>query len=115
MDVVSATYDQKEGAEGGYIVRYLGNRDDNDLQWKNVNVKKAGVRKMNISFFSGEEREMDVYVNGAFVKTLKVPAREWSVRQTMSVDVALKKGNNTIRLTNPRGWCPDIDGMTLDL
>ena len=115
VDVVSATYDQKEGAEGGYIVRYLGNRDDNDLQWKNVNVKKAGVRKMNISFFSGEEREMDVYVNGAFVKTLKVPARDWSVRQTMSVEVALKKGNNTIRLTNPRGWCPDIDGMTLDL
>jgi len=115
VDVVSATYDQKEGAEGGYIVRYLGQRDDNDLQWKNVNVKKAGVRKMNISFFSGEEREMDVYVNGAFVKTLKVPAREWSVRQTVSVEVALKKGNNTIRLTNPRGWCPDIDGMTLDL
>ena len=115
VDVVSAIYDQKEGAEGGYIVRYLGQRDDNDLQWKNVNVKKAGVRKMNISFFSGEEREMDVYVNGAFVKTLKVPARDWSVRQTISVEVALKKGNNTIRLTNPRGWCPDIDGMTLDL
>ena len=115
VDAVTAVYNTKEGAEGGYIVGFLGNRADNDLQWKNVNVKKAGVRRMTIGCFSGEEREMDVYVNGAFVKTLKVPARDWSVRQTVSVEVALKKGNNTIRITNPRGWCPDIDGMTLDL
>ncbi len=114
VDAVTAIYDQKEGAQGGYIVRYLGNRADNDLQWKDVKVKKAGVRKMTISCFSGEEREMDVYVNGAFVKTLKVPARDWNECQKFDVDVVLEKGSNVIRLTNPRGWCPDIDGMTLE-
>jgi hypothetical protein len=109
----TAIYEQKEGADGGYVVKFLGKRADNDLQWQHVNAKKAGTRKMTIACFSGEEREMDVYVNGSFVKTLTVPARDWNERQTVSVDVALKKGNNTIRLTNPRGWCPDIDGMTL--
>ena len=110
---VTAIYDQKEGAEGGYIVRYLGNSADNDLQWQHVNVKKGGQRQMTIGCFSGEERQMDVYVNGAFLTTLTVPARDWNERQTVSVSIPLKKGDNTIRLANPRGWCPDIDGMTL--
>ena len=110
---VTAIYEQKEGAEGGYIVRYLGNRADNDLQWQHVNVKKAGQRQMTIAFYSGEERQMDVYVNGTFITTLTVPARDWSERQTITVTVPLKKGDNTIRLANPRGWCPDIDGMML--
>ena len=114
VDVVSAIYDQKEGAEGGYIVRFLGSRADNDLLWQHVNMKKAGVRTMTIGCFTGEEREMDVYVNGEFVKTLKVPARDWNDRQTVSVEVALRKGDNIIRINNPRGWCPDIDGMRLD-
>ncbi|MBO4463540.1 MAG: alpha-galactosidase [Prevotella sp.] len=110
---VTAIYEQKEGAEGGYIVRYLGNSADNDLQWQHVNVKKAGQRQMTIAFYSGEERQMDVYVNGTFITTLTVPARDWSERQTITVTVPLKKGDNTIRLANPRGWCPDIDGMML--
>lgn len=110
---VTAIYEQKEGAEGGYIVRYLGNSADNDLQWQHVNVKKAGQRQMTIAFYSGEERQMDVYVNGTFITTLTVPARDWSERQTITVIVPLKKGDNTIRLANPRGWCPDIDGMML--
>ena len=28
-------------------------------------------------------------------------------------DVCLK-GDNTISIKNPRGWCPDIDGMTIN-
>jgi hypothetical protein len=30
------------------------------------------------------------------------------------IEVNLKKGDNTISIKNPRGWCPDIDGMTLE-
>jgi hypothetical protein len=111
---VTANYDRRDGAEGGYIVRFLGNREQNDLQWQHVNVKKTGTFKMTIGCFSGEEREMDVYVNGTLVTTLKVPARDWSERQTTTVDITLRKGDNTVRIANPRGWCPDIDGMTLD-
>ena len=111
---VTAVYNHKEGAEGGYMVGFLGKRAENDLQWKHVNVKKDGTRKMTIAYYSGEEREMDIYVNGDFVKTLKVPARDWKERQTITLSVPLKKGDNTIRIANPRDWCPDIDGMTLE-
>ena len=114
QEFVTAVYNGTPDAEGGYKVGFLGKRAENDLQWKNVNVQKAGLRKMTIACFSGEEREMDLYVNGQFVKTLKVPARDWKERQTISVDVNLKKGDNVIRITNPRNWCPDIDGMTLE-
>ena len=68
---------------------------------------------MTIAFFAGEEREMDVFVNGQKVKTLKVNGSDWGRRQTITVDVNLKKGNNVIRLANPRGWMPDIDAMSL--
>jgi hypothetical protein len=107
----TAIYEAKEGAEGGYIVRFLGNRAENDLQWKHVNAFKAGTRRMTIAYYTAEEREMDIYVNGQFVQTLKVSATP--DRQTVSLDITLKKGDNTIRIANPRGWCPDIDGMTL--
>ena len=109
----TAIYSADEKATGGYVARFIGKRAENDLQWQHVNVKKAGRRTMTISCFSGEDREMDVYVNGEFVKTLKVPARDWNERQTISVDVNLKKGDNVIRLANGRDWMPDIDGMEI--
>ena len=68
---------------------------------------------MTIGCFSGEEREMDVYFNGEFVKTLRASSRHWNECQSLSVTVNLKKGDNVVRINNSRGWCPDIDGMTL--
>lgn len=109
----TAIYGTHENATGGYVARFLGKRADNDLQWQHVRVKKAGRRTMTIGCFSGEEREMDVYVNGQFVRTLKVSARGWNDRQTISVDVNLRKGDNVIRLVNAHDWMPDIDGMEI--
>lgn len=109
----TAVYSQSPAASGGYLVRFLGKSEQNDLQWQHVYSKKQGKRRMTIAFFAGEEREMDVFVNGQKVKTLKVNGSDWGRRQTITVDVNLKKGNNVIRLANPRGWMPDIDGMSL--
>ena len=109
----TAIYGTHENATGGYVARFLGKSADNDLQWKHVRKKKAGRYNMTIGCFAGEDREMDVYVNGQFVKTLKVSARDWNTRQTVSLDVNLKKGDNVIRLANARDWMPDIDGMEI--
>ena len=109
----TAVYNQSPTASGGYVTRFLGKSEQNDLQWQHVYSKKQGKRRMTIAFFAGEEREMDVFVNGQKVKTLKVNGSDWGRRQTITVDVNLKKGNNVIRLANPRGWMPDIDGMSL--
>ena len=109
----TAIYGTHENATGGYVARFLGKSADNDLQWQHVRKKKAGRYTMTIGCFAGEDREMDVYVNGQFVKTLKVSARDWNTRQTVSLDVNLKKGDNVIRLANARDWMPDIDGMEI--
>ena len=109
----TAVYSQSPTASGGYVTRFLGKSEQNDLQWQHVYSKTQGKRRMTIAFFAGEEREMDVFVNGQKVKTLKVSGSDWGRRQTITVDVNLKKGNNVIRLANPRGWMPDIDGMSL--
>ena len=109
----TAVYSQSPAASGGYIARFLGKSEQNDLQWQHVYSKTQGKRRMTIAFFAGEEREMDVFVNGQKVKTLKVSGSDWGRRQTITVDVNLKKGNNVIRLANPRGWMPDIDAMSL--
>ena len=109
----TAVYSQSPTASGGYIARFLGKSEQNDLQWQHVYSKTQGKRRMTIAFFAGEEREMDVFVNGQKVKTLKVSGSDWGRRQTITVDVNLKKGNNVIRLANPRGWMPDIDAMSL--
>ena len=109
----TAVYSQSPTASGGYVTRFLGKSEQNDLQWQHVYSTKQGKRRMTIAFFAGEEREMDVFVNGQKVKTLKVNGSDWGRRQTITVDVNLKKGNNVIRLANPRGWMPDIDGMSL--
>ena len=109
----TAVYSQSPTASGGYVARFLGKSEQNDLQWQHVYSKTQGKRRMTIGFFCGEEREMDVIVNGQKVKTLKVNGSDWGRRQTITVDVNLKKGNNVIRLANPRGWMPDIDAMSL--
>ncbi len=109
----TAVYSQSPTASGGYVTRFLGKSEQNDLQWQHVYSKTQGKRRMTIAFFAGEEREMDVFVNGQKVKTLKVNGSDWGRRQTVTVDVNLKKGNNVIRLANPRGWMPDIDAMSL--
>ena len=109
----TAVYSQSPTASGGYVTRFLGKSEQNDLQWQHVYSKTQGKRRMTIAFFAGEEREMDVFVNGQKVKTLKVSGSDWGRRQTITVDVNLKKGNNVIRLANPRGWMPDIDAMSL--
>ena len=109
----TAVYSQSPTATGGYVTRFLGKSEQNDLQWQHVYSTKQGKRRMTIAFFAGEEREMDVFVNGQKVKTLKVSGSDWGRRQTITVDVNLKKGNNVIRLANPRGWMPDIDAMSL--
>ena len=109
----TAIYGENHAATGGYTARYLGMSEKNALEWQHVFVQKAGARRMTIACFSGDERQMDVTVNGQKVKTVTVPARDWGERQTVTVDVNLKKGDNVIRLSNANGWMPDIDAMTL--
>ena len=112
----TARYLPKEEASCGYAGAILGYRPGNDLQWKHVNATEAGRRKMTIHYFSGEKREIRVDVNGSYIGTFKAPGgdKDWSTRRSITIDVDLNKGDNTIRLWNDGAWLPDIDLMELD-
>ena len=114
QDVKSGVFSAVPEASGGYKAGWLGGREGNDIQWNHVYAKKAGTRRMTITYFCGEERTMDLTVNGKRVTTLKASAQGWDQPTTVSVEVNLKKGYNSIRLSNDNEWMPDIDKMVLE-
>ena len=111
---VTAIFSAREKASGGYVAGWLGQRAENDLQWRDVYVQKAGTRKLTFTYFSGEDRDMLLDVNGQHVATLKAHSRDWNVPASISLDVNLRKGQNTIRLYNLDGWMPDVDCMKVE-
>jgi hypothetical protein len=114
QEVKSGIFTDMSAASGGYRAGWLGGRKGNDIQWNEVYVKKAGTRRMTITYFSGEERTMDLTVNGQHVTTLKANSGGWDQPATISIDVNLKKGRNSICLSNDREWMPDIDKMVIE-
>jgi len=114
QDVKSGIYTALPEASGGYKAGWLGGREGNDIQWNDVYVKKAGTRRMTITCFSGEDRTMDLTVNGQRITTLKADAHDWNQPVSIAIDVNLKKGRNSISLSNNSEWMPDIDKMVLE-
>ena len=109
----SGVFASADNCSGGYKACWLGGRADNDIQWNDVYVQKAGVRRMTITYFSGEDRDMDLEVNGQHITRLSTHSRDWAQPATISLDINLQKGRNSIRLSNASAWMPDIDKMTL--
>ena len=110
----SAIYVADEKSAGGYVAAWLGSREDNDIQWRDVYAQKAGTRRLIIRYFGGEDRDMNLEVNGKFVTTLHTRSRDWSRPAIIGLDIPLRKGFNTIRLYNASAWMPDIDGITIE-
>ena len=110
----TAIYEAKDNASGGYVARFLGKKAGNDLQWRNVKVQKAGCYRMTITHFCGEDRTMELEINGKHVATLNTHSRDWNRQASIALDVNLSKGNNVIRLYNDNGWMPDVDCMTIE-
>ena len=110
----SAIYTADEKSAGGYFVSWLGSREDNDIQWRDVYAQKAGPRRLTIRYFGGEDRDINLEVNGRPVTTLQTHSRDWNRPATIALDIQLQKGFNTIRLSNASAWMPDIDGITIE-
>jgi len=110
----SGIFSTSPAASGGYKTGWLGSRADNDIQWNDVYVCKSGKRRLTITFFSGEDRTMDLTVNGQPITTLETHSRDWATPARISLDIYLKKGRNSISLSNATNWMPDIDKITIE-
>ena len=99
---------------GGGKVSWLGNSDENYLEWRNVYVPKSGTYKLTIHCLKGKGDTMDISANGSKVGTSDMKGRYDSegTAQT-TVTVSLEKGRNSVRISNDEGWAPDIDYLEI--
>ena len=109
----SCSYEENDICSGGAKAGWLGNKATNDLQWRNVYSKEGGNYTLTLDCISGADRYVIVEVNGERVARLKVNTGGWSTLGSVSTDVVLKPGQNTVRLYQSSDWMPDIDRMTL--
>lgn len=100
-------FQQKASASCGTVVGWLGyipsngNLNDADcyLEWNRVWSDKGGRYSIAVNFYSGAQRSFVLYVNGELIKTfMNVTSGSFDVRASVSTEIELQPGLNTIRL-----------------
>ena len=107
----TAVYSEKNGCSGGVAVGWLGNRDSNDLQWRNVYSKEGGEYTLRVYFVTGDNRTMKLSVNGGEAIVYTGNSGGWGTVGSAEFDVVLEKGENVVRIFNESGYMGDIDKM----
>ncbi len=100
---------------GGAKAGWLGRNKDNFIEFRDVNASHDGPYTLSLSFISGENRKAVLSINGRDTLLQNLNSGNWSTIKKLSFPVQLIKGNNTIRLSNPSDWMPDIDKIHLNL
>jgi Carbohydrate binding module (family 35) len=82
-----------------------------------VTAPSAGTFKLTVAYENGGgSRTADVSVNGGTATTVSFPGTndaDWTFVQTITINVTLKAGSNTIAFGNASAWAPDIDKITI--
>lgn len=110
-----ANYSESSDCSGGAKVGWLGNHPENWMEWRDVYSEEGGAYEMTLRYVQWENRFIDYSINGNTSVRLDLPATELhsNTPAEKTVRIILKKGFNTIRLSNATTWAPDIDKMTL--
>ncbi|MFC3572001.1 alpha-galactosidase D [Streptomyces yaanensis] len=83
---------------------------DSKLQFNDVKVQKDGIYTIKVAYVSGDPRSVTVYSNSGNGTRLKFPSTgDWSTADTVSIQLALKAGSNTITFDSGWDYSPDID------
>lgn len=106
-----ATPTDDANCSGGAKVGYIGLHKENYLEWRDVYVERSGEYQLTLHYSSPDDRVLFLSVNDMPDLRFSVPGRKAG---TLTAIVKLKKGKNRIRISNPEGWCPDIDRMEVE-
>ena len=99
---------------GSQKVGYVGNGAGNTLTFNNINVDKDGTYKFKLYYCCGEDRKVTITVNGSKEYTLeKLNSGDYVHTNVAEIEIKLNKGNNTIMLSNPSYYAPDIDRIAI--
>ena len=109
----TGVYSADVTCSAGFKAGWLGYSEQNDLVWRDVYSQEGGNYSLSVAYISGENRNIIVTVNGKKITSLNVNSGGWGTVARRSVNIQLEKGRNTIRLSNPSNWMPDIDYIDL--
>ncbi|MFE4627701.1 alpha-galactosidase D [Streptomyces mirabilis] len=84
------------------------------LRFNDITVKKDGIYTVQVAYVSGDPRSATVFSNSGNGTSEKFPSTgDWSTAETVSVQLALKAGSNTITFDSGSGYAPDIDRIVV--
>lgn len=100
------------GASGDVAVACIGNRETNDLVWKNVKIDRGGKRTLVFRCMAPDVWHFFVQIDGGEKVRVDAPATDGKFVD-VPLEVELSEGVHAIRVSNGSAWAPDIDRMTL--
>ena len=96
----------------GQKVGYIGHGDGNRVTFAQVDAT-AGSHALVIHGVSADPRTFYVSVNGGAGVPVNVQSGSWSSPTTVTINVSLNAGNNTIALYNDGDYAPDLDRIVV--
>lgn len=85
---------------------YLGGK----LRFNDVTVAKDGIYTVKVAYVSGDARPVTVSSNDGNGANVTFPSTgDWGTVHTVSVQLALKAGSNTVTFDSGNWYAPDID------
>ena len=108
-----AYYSPMNGASGGVAVVNLGARESNDLIWKSVKVSESGRYRLVFRCSTQGPCKLYVQVDGGDKSMLWIGKAQPEFGD-VHLDVELKKGVHTVRLSNAYAKAPEVDFMRIE-
>jgi alpha-galactosidase-like CBM13-containing protein len=101
-------------ASGGQVVGWIGGGSANVLRFNAITAVSAGPHQVTVYYVAGEVRTALVSVNGAAPVSVTFPVTGgWSTVGSYTLTLTLTAGANTVALSNPTAWAPDIDRIVV--
>ena len=103
----------KNAQKNTSTVGWLGGSEDSYVLFDHVTAEEDGTYYLMVRYFSGEDRQVCVSVNGEEPQMVDCKSSgAWSEYASQAyVKVTLQKGENTIKVYNPEAYCPDLDAI----
>ena len=99
-------------ASNGKVAGFLGN--GGTVTFNLVDVPAAGTYPLRIFYISGTQRNTVIQVDNGTPVTMSLPVtKDWNTVGSVTIQVFLRAGANTIQFGNPTDWASDIDKVTV--
>lgn len=112
-DKTKAHYQYDTKASCNHKIVFLGNDENNYAEWNKIYSQKGGRYELTIYYDTDEQRDLVLTVNGEKLVLSALCSGLKNASSSVTVTVDLKKGYNTVRMGNSKGWAPNIDRFEL--